>query len=157
MSSLVLHVAAQTDTGLVRAHNEDAIALDVTHGIIALADGMGGYNAGEVASRMAADGVVNYLRDAMQCMAEADDQAKISDLRQLLVGAITKANDNIRAAALGEAHLHGMGTTLVAALFCDSKLVLAHLGDSRCYRLREGAFVQLTRDHSQVQEQVDAG
>lgn len=155
-SSLVLHIAARTDTGLARAHNEDAIAVDAENGIVALADGMGGYNAGEVASRLAVDGVTRYLVAQLQGSGERFFSNPLP-LSQIVTAAVASANDEILHTARTQPQLSGMGTTLVAAVFYQDRLVLTHLGDSRCYRLRNGTLTQLTHDHSQVQEQVDAG
>jgi len=152
---VVLRFAARTDRGLVRPHNEDAIAFDEQARVAVLADGMGGYNAGEVASRMATEMVRDEL--ARLQSSERGKAARSGQLQKLMVEAVQHANLRIFETSLTEPACRGMGTTVVAALFQQDRLVLAHLGDSRCYRFRRGVLTQLTHDHSQVQEQVDAG
>jgi protein phosphatase len=145
---------AQTDPGLVRSNNEDSVALDAAYQVAVLADGMGGYNAGEVASGMTTTFIkselVNWLT-AQSPHADARQVARFIDL------CVTKTNRSILNAAIANVHYAGMGTTLVVGVFLGSQLVLAHVGDSRCYRLRGGRLEQITKDHSMLQEQVDAG
>ncbi|MES2536580.1 MAG: Stp1/IreP family PP2C-type Ser/Thr phosphatase [Pseudomonadota bacterium] len=152
-----LEFAAQTDTGLVRSHNEDSIAISTECGLAIIADGMGGYNAGEVASGIATSVLKELLEIRLlspQVMETIDDQS----IRDLVVESIAHANASIIAAARAELQYSGMGTTLVAALFHKDNIVtVAHIGDSRAYRLRHDAIEQITRDHSLVQEQIDAG
>ncbi|GGI18588.1 Stp1/IreP family PP2C-type Ser/Thr phosphatase [Oxalicibacterium faecigallinarum] len=154
--SVVLKFAAKTDTGLVRTHNEDAIAFDEACNVLVLADGMGGYNAGEVASRLATEFVRAELVQRLAPLSR-EGPASILQLQKIMREVVGAANDHILNAALAEPAYRGMGTTLVAALFDHDRVVLAHLGDSRCYRFRQGVLTQLTHDHSQVQEQIDAG
>jgi serine/threonine protein phosphatase PrpC len=145
---------AQTDPGLTRDNNEDAYSCDEASGVAVLADGMGGYNAGEVASRMAAD----IIRSEMaRWLAEAGTVASVQDIRRALEICVSNANAEVYRAAHDDTHYSGMGTTLVAGVFRGSDLVIGHIGDSRCYRLRQGELVQITRDHSLLQEQIDAG
>jgi serine/threonine protein phosphatase PrpC len=151
-----LEFAAKTDTGLVRSHNEDSIAISTDCGLAIIADGMGGYNAGEVASGIATSILKEEIEQRLantQLMA-ADDGRHI---QHLVVESVNYANASIIAAARAEPQYSGMGTTLVAALFHDDKVTVSHIGDSRAYRLRQGAIEQITRDHSLVQEQIDAG
>ncbi|WP_325344431.1 Stp1/IreP family PP2C-type Ser/Thr phosphatase [Xylophilus sp.] len=145
---------ARTDTGLLRSNNEDAVAFDAANGLTVLADGMGGYNAGEVASSMAA-GLVQAGMG--RWLAEAGGQASPREVRRALEICVDNANGAILQASQANPQYAGMGTTLVAACFHDNRLVLGHIGDSRGYRLRDGALDQITRDHSWLQEQVDAG
>jgi len=155
-SSVALKIAAKTDTGLVRTHNEDAITFDVDTNVLVLADGMGGYNAGEVASRLATE----VVRDALYVglsQLNGERPARAAQLHKLMRESVIAANQHIIETAIIEPEYSGMGTTLVAALFDHDRLILAHLGDSRCYRFRQGVLAQLTHDHSQVQEQIDAG
>lgn len=145
---------SQTDPGRVRSNNEDAVTLDVTNGVAVLADGMGGYNAGEVASGMA----TAFIRSELVRWLSADDQKPSADQVARALGiCVQKANTSILNAAVSNPQYAGMGTTLVVGVFQGPSLVLGHVGDSRCYRLRSGALMQLTKDHSMLQEQVDAG
>ncbi|GGI54143.1 Stp1/IreP family PP2C-type Ser/Thr phosphatase [Oxalicibacterium solurbis] len=163
---VALQFAARTDTGLVRAHNEDAVAVSAGHGIAVLADGMGGYNAGEIASGIATAVVVSELERLLSqtdgaisrtAGGTASRAASGKRLRQWMTDAVLAANQEILETARDEPQYSGMGTTLVAALFRHDRIVLAHLGDSRCYRFRQGELCLLTRDHSLLQEQIDAG
>ncbi len=145
---------ALTDVGQVRFNNEDALAIDEDFGIAVLADGMGGYNAGEVASGMAVASVKSELLRWLSVETQAANPAQISRGIGLC---IALANQSIFHAAAANPHYAGMGTTVVAAVFKNDCLILGHVGDSRCYRSRAQALTQITRDHSLVQERVDAG
>lgn len=140
-----------TDRGRVRANNEDAIAIVAELGLAVLADGMGGYNAGEVASAMAVDEVVRALRATLPRATSPDEQ------EQAIRASVARANQAILRAAATHPPYHGMGTTLVLARLDGGQVTIAHVGDSRAYRLRRGTLEPLTRDHSLVQEQVAAG
>jgi len=152
-----LQIAAKTDTGLVRSHNEDSIAHSREHGLAILADGMGGYNAGEVASAIATSTIKEMVEAQMQAHAWDARSNHSKYIQQLLIGSVERANDAIIDAARAEPQFSGMGTTLVAAVFHQNKVTVAHVGDSRVYRLRRGELALLTRDHSLLQEQIDAG
>jgi serine/threonine protein phosphatase PrpC len=143
---LPLQIASLTHPGVARSHNEDNHIADVAAGYVILADGMGGYNAGEVASKMA----VAYLSAAL-----GHRLARSIAPSELLRRVIEQANAAIHAAAQTQPGCAGMGTTLVAALFQPGRVTVAHVGDSRMYRLRGGRLEQITRDHSFLQEQVD--
>ena len=146
--------AALTDAGRVRANNEDAIAVDVSLGFAILADGMGGYNGGEVASGMA----IALLQASFgRWLAHAGPQAPARAVKRALQAGVDEANVAILEAGVANPQLEGMGTTLVLAAFGPRRVVVGHIGDSRCYRLRAGKLEQLTRDHSLLQEQLDAG
>lgn len=153
---VALQFASKTDTGLVRSHNEDAVEWSAKEKIAVLADGMGGYNAGEVASGIA---TMMFRQTLEQRLQNIDPALRMRGrmLKGLMVEATVAANEKILQVAEQEPQFSGMGTTLVAALFYHEKLVLAHVGDSRAYRFRQGKLKQLTRDHSQLQEQIDAG
>lgn len=155
--SVALQFAIKTDTGLVRAHNEDAIEINVDYKIAVLADGMGGYNAGEVASGIATAVVATTLQQCLQQLKKKRRLPGSKILQGLMVESVVKANAQILETASVQPQYSGMGTTLVAALFHHDRIMLAHIGDSRAYRFRQGALLQLTRDHSQLQEQIDAG
>ena len=149
-----------TDVGRERAHNEDAILVDGERKLVVLADGMGGYQAGEVASQLAVDVVrddSSSLDISEADLGRIDPDTGISVAMRQLRGAIEKANNRICSVARGREELNGMGTTIVAARFYDGRVGIAHVGDSRCYRLREGLLEQLTRDHSYVQDQLEKG
>ena len=128
------------------------MAFDVQAGVAVLADGMGGYNAGEVASRMATE----IVRDELVHAGQQEGVCREHGHARMLE-AMQTANRLILEKAGNEPACRGMGTTVVATWFRQHHVVLAHLGDSRCYRLRRGELTQLTHDHSRVQEQVDAG
>ena len=152
---VALQFAVKTDTGLVRSHNEDAVQISADHSIAVLADGMGGYNAGEIASSIATS---VFMIELEQQLLQLDGKhASGKRLQQLMAAAVGIANDQILDAARNEPQYSGMGTTLVAALFRHDRIVIAHIGDSRCYRFRQGKLTLLTRDHSLLQEQIDAG
>jgi len=154
-----LEIASATHTGMVRSHNEDAISSDGEVGLAVLADGMGGYNAGEVASGIAVALITSEMRQAIaKTSLHSLDQAD-GDLQaiRLLKGIVAKANTSIYQSASSQPQYAGMGTTLVVALFRDNRLSVAHIGDSRLYRLREDKLEQVTRDHSLLQEQIDSG
>lgn len=156
-----IEIVGHSDPGMVRSHNEDSIANDVRFGLAILADGMGGYNAGEVASGMATTVLMTELQSALTHTApfEPDDagaEARTAAAR-LMREQIAKANTAIFSASQSQPQYSGMGTTLVTALFYDNKMTVAHIGDSRLYRFRAGQFSQITRDHSLLQEQIDSG
>ena len=154
-----LRFVGQTDTGKVREHNEDTIAFDPDIGLLVLADGMGGYNAGEVASGIAVKTIVNLVREhaEREDMSLADRGSGLSRPTIIMRDAIHRANKIIYQTAKTQPHCEGMGTTIVAALFFDNRVSIAHVGDSRMYRLRSDRFEQLTMDHSLLQELVDRG
>jgi serine/threonine protein phosphatase PrpC len=154
-----LQCVGLTDTGRVREHNEDMIAVDGELGLVVLADGMGGYNAGEVASGIAVKTVFNLVREALelQDLSVPDASTGLSRPSIILRDAIQRANKIIYQTAKSQAHCEGMGTTVVAALFHDNRISVAHVGDSRLYRMRGAEIEQITLDHSLLQELVDRG
>lgn len=144
----------KTDPGLLRENNEDAACFDEARGVAVLADGMGGYNAGEVASSMA----ISIISSGMShWLSETGRGVTTRDIRRALELCVDDANLSIFNAANKHSQYAGMGTTLVAVVFHGPTLVVGHIGDSRCYRVRHGEFTQITRDHSLLQEQIDAG
>ena len=156
--SASLEMVKATHTGMVRSHNEDSIAIDGEIGLAVLADGMGGYNAGEVASGIATALISSETREALVSQSPHQVDTNGSPLATgLLRDIISKANTSIFQSANSQPQYAGMGTTLVVALFCNSQITLAHIGDSRCYRQRGGKLEQITRDHSLLQEQIDSG
>lgn len=156
-----LRCVGLTDTGKVREHNEDTIAVDPDIGLLVLADGMGGYNAGEVASGIAVKTIVNLVKEQVERedLNVQDREAGLSRPTIILRDAIQRANKIIYQTARTQPQCEGMGTTVVAALFFDNKITIAHVGDSRLYRQRAGGdkLEQVTLDHSLLQELVDRG
>jgi protein phosphatase len=148
-----LELAAATDCGRVRPNNEDRVATVPEIGLAVLADGMGGHNAGEVAADMAVRSTVQSLvRD--HAVGRVVDEASAESL---LVSAVERANQEIFRAASARRGCRGMGTTIVAALWYGARVSIAHVGDSRAYRLRQGRLALLTRDHTVVREQFEKG
>jgi protein phosphatase len=145
---------AKTDTGRARDNNEDSVAFDEEMQVAVLADGMGGYNAGEVASGMATAFIKSELH---RWLEEAGSVARSKDVRRAMEICVESANASILHAAHSNSQYTGMGTTLVVGVFREDGLMLGHIGDSRCYRFRAGVLEQITRDHSLLQEQLDAG
>jgi protein phosphatase len=154
-----IEFAQLSDTGRVREHNEDAIGSDPELGLMVLADGMGGYNAGEVASGIAVQIVSELATEGAKRENRSDIDPHSGLMRQSIVlrDAVYRANKIIFQTAQSQTHCEGMGTTIVAAMFYDNKISIAHVGDSRAYRLRGGVFEQVTLDHSLLQELVDRG
>ena len=154
-----LEIASATDPGMVRSNNEDSVAADASKGLVVLADGMGGYNAGEVASGMATTVITTELQQLLKTKPphEIDEGSGKRVAENLLREQVSKANTSIYQAAQSQPQYAGMGTTLVVALFYDNKLAVAHVGDSRLYRQRGRVFSQVTKDHSLLQEQIDSG
>ena len=180
-----LEIASQTDPGMVRSHNEDSVACEPACGLVVLADGMGGYNAGEVASGIAVSVVATEISYRLQDASPADrvyphpnlppegegtiassplggglrrglatgEELAVSLLRDY----IQKANASIYHASQSQPQYSGMGTTIVAGLFYDNRVAVAHIGVSRMYRLRGETLEAITRDHSLLQEQIDGG
>jgi protein phosphatase len=154
MARRSIEMVGITDVGSVRQFNEDSIALDPDSGSMVLADGMGGHRAGEVASRMATESIFNELKSQSPEFGHAAAERS----PQLTVDrSIKRANQTVYEAAQSNPAYHGMGTTVVAAVFHDNAVALGHLGDSRVYRLRKAALELLTRDDSLLLDQVELG
>lgn len=153
-NNMTLEIFSATDVGRARDNNEDSVAVDESVGLAVLADGMGGYNAGEVASNM----LTSFIKSELgRWLKEAGSGAASTDVRRAMDICVDNANRAIFNAANTNPRYAGMGTTLVLAVFRDDMLMLGHVGDSRAYRLRKGQLTQVTRDHSLLQEQLDAG
>lgn len=147
-----------TDVGMLRDHNEDAVASDLSIGLMVLADGMGGYKAGEVASEIAVLMIASEINEFMLDKSSLGDlDADLMLESQMLAQAVARTNAAIFKISQDEPQCAGMGTTLVAGIFADNKLAVGHIGDSRMYRLRAQTLAQLTEDHSLIQEQINAG
>jgi PPM family protein phosphatase len=149
-----IELFAAVDPGRARSNNEDSVAFDPGVCLAVLADGMGGYNAGEVASNMATSFIHTELG---RWLREASLQASDAEVRRAMDICVDNANRAIFNAANANPQYAGMGTTLVVAVFRDMRLLVGHVGDSRAYRLRGGRLQQISRDHSLLQEQIDAG
>ena len=150
----MIELFAAVDPGRARSNNEDSVATDDGVALAVLADGMGGYNAGEVASNM----VTSFIHTELgRWLREASKQASDAEVRRAMDICVDNANRAIFNASNSNPQYAGMGTTLVLAVFREERLLLGHVGDSRCYRIRDGKLQQITRDHSLLQEQLDAG
>ena len=152
--SMTLEFFSATDTGRARSNNEDSVAVDDPTALVVLADGMGGYNAGEVASGMATSFIKSELG---RWLSEASESATDTDVRRAMDICVDNANRAIFNAANSNPQYAGMGTTLVVGVFRDARLLMGHVGDSRAYRLRASRLTQITHDHSLLQEQIDSG
>jgi protein phosphatase len=140
--------AGLSDVGRQRNHNEDRFILLPEFNVFVVADGMGGHQSGEVASRMAASAIAKYFRDG------GDEKTRGLGVGERLRAAVLEANARIFARADDSRLYRGMGTTVVAAAYApeDGTFHVAHAGDSRCYRIRGGELKQLTRDHSLISD-----
>ncbi len=157
-SHFQVEVASATDAGAIRKHNEDSIASDEELGLLVLADGMGGYKAGDVASSIATGLVIDYLRRSLSEIEPTPIRSAGLSLESLAVKAtVEKINLAIYKTAKTENKYTGMGTTIVLVLFHQGLATIAHVGDSRLYRLREGRLELMTHDHSLLQQQVEMG
>ena len=151
---MIYEICTQTDPGLTRDNNEDSVAVDAATRLCILADGMGGYNAGEIASGMATAFIKSELG---RWLSQTGKHANANDLRRAMEICVENANHSIFNAANSNPQYSGMGTTLLVGAFQNTRLMLGHIGDSRCYRLRGGQLQRITKDHSLLQEQIDAG
>ena len=151
---MTLEFFSATDTGRARNNNEDSVAVDEASALLVLADGMGGYNAGEVASGMATSFIKSELG---RWLSEASDNATDTDVRRAMDICVDNANRAIFNAANSNPKYAGMGTTLVVGVFREARLLMGHVGDSRAYRYRASRLTQITHDHSLLQEQIDSG
>lgn len=158
-----LEIVSLTDTGRVRIRNEDTIGSSESLGLAVLADGMGGYRGGEIASAIAVATIMTHVKDSLGAPpggagADRDTTSTVYSPESLIVKeAVDKANAAVFQAAESQPQYRGMGTTLVALLMHDNRMTVAHVGDSRAYRLRDGELERVTRDHTLLQELVDRG
>lgn len=155
----ILSVAGRTHTGKVRTHNEDCIDKSLDIGLVILADGMGGYKSGEIASEMAIETIVKELKMRIPKIkpGERDPNTGYSKESIAVREAIIEANKAIYERGMKDPECHGMGTTLVLGIFYDNQITIAHVGDSRMYRYRDNQLEQVTVDHTFLQELVDRG
>ena len=154
-----IEIVGRTDTGRVRDHNEDAISCDEALGLAVLADGMGGHRGGEVASAITVSTILESLAKQLKKIknGETDEETGYSLESIAVHEAVNLANGNVFASSSENAQYRGMGTTVVVLLFYDNRFTVAHVGDSRLYRLRDDVLEQITRDHSLMQELIDRG
>jgi len=154
---LLLH--GKTDIGLMRDHNEDAIGCDENIGLAVLADGMGGHRGGEMASAITVSTIMEAISEKIKKLkpGETDETTGYSVESLAVHEAIILANKNVHDSSEANAQYRGMGTTVVVTLFYDNRFTVAHVGDSRLYRLRDNELEQITRDHSLMQELIDRG
>jgi PPM family protein phosphatase len=155
-----LEAAARTDPGPVRENNEDSFLVDTDAGLFMVADGMGGHASGEVASAMAIDAMGDILLGNQDPEETRLDRAAMDDddaMRERLRYAMNQASQRIRAAAVANPRHSGMGTTLAVLMVAEDVAHLGHVGDSRIYLFRDDRIQRLTRDHTVVQQEIDAG
>lgn len=157
--SLRARASGLSDVGVVRSHNEDCFDIDPENQVFVVADGMGGHSHGEIASRLAIDAI----RDFVERTADQDAtlpfemDTRLGRHGNRIRAAIRVAHERVLKAIRQDASLHGMGTTVVGLLLDGDSAAIAHVGDSRAYRLRGGRLELLTQDHTWVNEQVVAG
>lgn len=154
-----IEIASISDTGLQRNHNEDSVASDPKLGVTILADGMGGYKAGEVASAIAVNTIMTELDTLIGDInpAELDDETGFTKLSILVRDLVKSANEAIFNTASSQPQYKGMGTTLVMALFYNNRMTIAHVGDSRLYRVKKDKLEQITQDHTLLRELIERG
>jgi protein phosphatase len=154
-----IRIIGLTDTGMVRSKNEDAIGYDSALGLVVLADGMGGHRGGEIASSMTVDTIIELLQKRLPeiTAGEVDEASGFSMESICIQDAVVSANEQVYKAAETNPEHKGMGTTIVVLQFYNNSFSLAHIGDSRCYRLRNNKLEQITKDHSLLQELIDRG
>jgi len=160
MSEKMIKIEGITDTGLIRSHNEDSIGNDLSLGLAVLADGMGGHKGGEVASALAVNSILNDLPAELERCKKLDIDENISGYSyqsMAIKNSVEKANAVIFEAASKQMQYEGMGTTIVVTMFYENRLTVAHVGDSRMYRLRDHELEQITTDHTLLQELIDRG
>lgn len=143
-SAIVACYAVRTDTGLVRDHNEDDFIVLPEHGVYVVADGMGGHNAGSIASRLCVEAIEDFFADIPSDAMANHEEEHDADLPTSLLA----ANDRIFRTSQTDSALHGMGTTVVGVRLQGQRLTVSHAGDSRVYLFRNGDLRQLTADHS---------
>ena len=146
--------AALTDAGRTRQNNEDSVAFTPATGVAVLADGMGGYSAGEVASGMCTAFLNSELS---RWVLQAGKKTSLNDVKRAISICAGNANLSVFNAANADPNYHGMGTTLVVGVLQNEHFVIGHIGDSRAYLLRGDTLKLITKDHSMLQEQIDAG
>ena len=160
---MYLEAYARTDLGPVRENNEDSMLVDIENQVFIVADGMGGHAAGEVASALAVEVLHRILvgqeedPDQTRLVRHDDYMERSDELRELLRYGMNQASIHIRQHMDSHPETRGMGTTAVVLVFEKDRAHIAHVGDSRAYLCRNGRLLQLTRDHTVVQQEIDAG
>jgi PPM family protein phosphatase len=152
--------AGLTDVGRQRRHNEDTVLLKPECGLFAVADGMGGHNAGDVASKLAATSLGNFFEATQPSASPAplelpEEYGGLDAAARRLAAGVRKANHDVFTISSTYQQHHGMGSTMVAVHFSEAGVHVGHVGDSRCYRIRGGAIKQLTRDHSLINDALE--
>ena len=153
-----IRYAAKTDVGMKRQHNEDYFSLIEDEQLFIVADGMGGHASGEVASKMAAETISEFYqrtKDEEATWPFKMDRS-LSYIENRLACSVKLANLRIFETAARDLRYKGMGTTIVSSLVCGDKIYVSHVGDSRCYRVRNGSISLLTRDHSLLEDYKEA-
>jgi serine/threonine protein phosphatase PrpC len=157
LDGMRVRFAGDSNVGMKRAHNEDSFFLPESERLAIVADGMGGHASGEVASRMAVETIAGFFKATQEeqqlTWPFKMDKGHRYDVNRM-VTAIKLANLKIHEQAQKDPRCHGMGTTVVSALFVDDALVVGHVGDSRLYRRRDGVFEQITEDHSLLNDYI---
>ncbi len=148
-----MEFACKTDTGRLRSHNEDALFADASASLFIVSDGMGGMNAGEVASKT----VVEALSGLIKKNLEAYASMSVTDIEEHVRQSLKDLSGHIRSETENQFGLSGMGATVVMALVHNNTAIIASVGDSRAYLVRNGAMRRLTRDHTIIQLLLDAG
>ena len=157
MSTSNIELACNTDIGLLRSRNEDNVAIWPEHSLAILADGIGGNNAGQLASKVAVDATYENWINTVASISETGGGFSGSASGDLLMVAVSIANHQIHDLVKTEADLDGMGSTIIACYFGDETVHVVHLGDSRLYQLRDGILTQLTVDHTFAQRSYELG
>jgi len=152
-----LAASGLSDIGRTRSHNEDNFLVDTELGLFVVADGMGGHQHGEVASRLAVDSIIQTIHRPQSRRRRNAERGEDGADSELLSEAVAGAHDYVLNAIQDDVSLLGMGTTVVAMLAREDEAIIAHVGDSRAYRMENGHMELLTEDHTWVREQVSAG
>lgn len=154
-----IEIVDMSDVGKRRPHNEDSTLCDLSLGLVILADGMGGYKAGEVASAIAVTTAHRQIVDGLTSIhrGEIDRNTGLTQEAAVVKSAINFVNSEIYRTAQADPQCQGMGTTMVVVLFHNNIVTIGHVGDSRLYRIRQNKFSQVTKDHSLIQELIDRG
>jgi len=155
-----IEIIALSDTGQVRQNNEDSVGTLSNHGLVVLADGMGGHKGGEVASSICVNSILTEMDERLEkhdLETQTINETGYSNESLLIQHAIEHANETVHQTAQSQPQYQGMGTTVVVLMFYDNRVSVAHIGDSRCYRYRDQSMEQITKDHTLLQELIDRG
>lgn len=152
-----MEVGSLTDTGIVRHFNEDSYHVDENKGIFIVADGMGGHQAGDVASQIVVTSVVNSLTQKFKVDTQNDNQTEEKYFQLMIGEALHAANKEVFLTAANDASKRGMGSTATLALINDNRVYIGQIGDSRAYHITGTKIIQLTKDQSLLQTLIDSG